>query len=193
MLLAGSVGLALMVVLESLSPTERIAFVLYDVFALPFDEIAPLLDKTPAAARQLASRARRRVQGRAPAPDPDPVLQREVVDAFFAASRDGHFEALVAVLHPDVVLRSDGGTARARHTVVLEGAETVASQALAFGRLSPFVRRALVNGAAGVVVIAEGRPLSVMAFTVTGGRIAATDVIADPDRLRALGLASFED
>ncbi|MEU7553025.1 RNA polymerase sigma factor SigJ [Streptomyces sp. NPDC044571] len=190
-LLADSVGLALMVVLASLRPAERIAFVLHDMFAVPFDEIAPLIDRTPAATRQLASRARRRVQEQAPAPDPDLARQREVVDAFFAASRDGRFDALVAVLDPDVVLRSDGGVARARHTVVLNGASTVASQALTFSRLSPFVRPALVNGAAGVVVIADGHPLSVMAFTVTAGCITAIDVVADPERLRALDLTDF--
>ncbi len=190
-LLADSVGLALMVVLESLSPAERIAFVLHDMFAVSFDEIAGMLDKTPAATRQLASRARRRVQGRAPAPDPDLARQREVVDAFFAASRDGRFDALVAVLDPGVVLRCDGGVLRARQSVVLNGAETVASQAVTFAGLSPFVRPALINGAAGVVVVAGDRPLSLMAFTVTGGKIAAIDVIVDPERLLALGLASF--
>ncbi|MET9958565.1 RNA polymerase sigma factor SigJ [Streptomyces sp. NPDC006326] len=190
-MLADSVGLALMVVLGSLQPAERVAFVLHDMFAVPFDEIAPLIDRTPAATRQLASRARRRVQGQAPAPDPDLTRQREVVDAFFAASRDGRFDALVAVLDPDVVLRSDGGVARARHTVVLNGASRVASQALTFRRMSPFVRPALVNGAAGAVVIADGHPLSVMAFTVTAGRITAIDVVADPERLRALDLTDF--
>ncbi|MET9613198.1 RNA polymerase sigma factor SigJ [Kitasatospora indigofera] len=191
-LLADSVGLALLVVLDSLTPAERIAFVLHDMFAVPFDEIAPMIGKSSAATRQLASRARRRVQGQAPAPDPDRARQREVVAAFFAASRDGDFDALVAVLAPDVVLRSDGGVLRARRTVVLNGAETVASQALTFRRLSPFVRPALVNGAAGVVVATAGRAMSVMAFTVTGGRIVAIDVIADPDRLGKLDLAGLE-
>lgn len=191
-LLADSVGLALLVVLDSLTPAERIAFVLHDMFAVPFDEIAPMIGKSSAATRQLASRARRRVQGQAPAPDPDRARQREVVAAFFAASRDGDFDALVAVLAPDVVLRSDGGVLRARRTVVLNGAETVASQALTFRRLSPFVRPALVNGAAGVVVATAGRAMSVMAFTVTGGRIVAIDVIADPDRLGELDLAGLE-
>ncbi|WP_329497243.1 RNA polymerase sigma factor SigJ [Kitasatospora herbaricolor] len=191
-LLADSVGLALLVVLESLTPAERIAFVLHDMFAVPFDEIAPMIEKSSAATRQLASRARRRVQGQAPAPDPDRARQREVVAAFFAASRDGDFDALVAVLDPDVVLRSDGGGLRARRTVRLNGARTVASQALTFRKLSPFVRPALVNGAAGVVVAAAGRAMSVMAFTVTGGRIVAIDVIADPDRLGKLDLAGLE-
>ncbi|PTA44779.1 RNA polymerase sigma factor SigJ [Micromonospora sp. RP3T] len=187
--LADSVGLALLVVLDTLNPTERLAFVLHDMFGVPFDEIAPLVGRSPTAARQLASRARRRVRGRAPAPDPDLARQRAVVDAFLTAAREGDFEALIAVLHPDVVLRSDGGTARARHTTVLTGATEVAAQATTFGRLFPYARPVLVNGAAGVLVGAGGRPLSVMAFTVTGGRIAAVDVIADPHRLAALGLA----
>ncbi|GGP97649.1 RNA polymerase sigma factor SigJ [Streptosporangium pseudovulgare] len=186
--LTDSVGLALLVVLETLSPAERLAFVLHDMFAVPFEEIAPVIERSPAAARQLASRARRRVRGQAPVPDPDLARQRGVVDAFFAAARDGDFDALVAVLDPEVVLRSDGGTARARHTVTFRGARTVAGQAVTFGRFSPFVRPALVNGAAGVVVAANGRPLSVMAFTVTGGRIAAIDVLSDPDRLNRLDL-----
>jgi RNA polymerase sigma-70 factor (ECF subfamily) len=192
-LLADSVGLALLVVLESLTPAERLAFVLHDMFAVPFEEIAPMIERSPTAARQLASRARRRVRGQAPAPDPDLSRQREVVDAFFAASRDGDFDALVAVLDPDVVLRSDGGLARPRQTLVLHGAQAVAGQALASGRLSPFVRPALVNGAAGVVVAAHGRPLFVMAFTVAAGKIVAIDVLADPDRLHELDLAALDE
>ncbi|WP_431901372.1 RNA polymerase sigma factor SigJ [Nonomuraea sp. bgisy101] len=187
-LLADSVGLALLVVLETLSPAERLAFVLHDMFAVPFEEIASMTERSPAAARQLASRARRRVQGQAPAPDPDLARQRDVVNAFFAAARDGDFDALVAVLDPDVVLRSDGGVVRASQTVVLNGARTVAEQAVGFGRLSPFARPALINGAAGVVVAADGRPLSVMAFTVAGGKVVAIDVLADPERLRELDL-----
>jgi RNA polymerase sigma-70 factor (ECF subfamily) len=192
-LLADSVGLALLVVLESLTPPERLAFVLHDMFAVPFEEIAPMIERSPAAARQLASRARRRVQGQAPAPDSDLTRQREIVDAFFAAARDGDFDALVAVLHPDVVLRSDGGVARSRHTAVISGARTVASQALTFGRLSPFARPALINGAAGVVVATHEQPLSVMAFTVTDGKIVAIDVLADPDRLHELDLGVLDD
>jgi RNA polymerase sigma-70 factor (ECF subfamily) len=191
--LADSVGLALLVVLETLSPAERLAFVLHDMFAVPFEEIAPMIERSPAAARQLASRARRRVQGQAPAPDPDLTRQRDVVNAFFAAARDGDFDALVAVLDPEVVLRSDGGTARARHTVVISGARTVAAQAVTFTRFAPFVRPAVINGAAGVVVTAGGRPLSVMAFTVTGGKIVAIDVLADPERLAALDLTFLDD
>ncbi|MCW3845346.1 RNA polymerase sigma factor SigJ [Micromonospora yasonensis] len=191
--LADSVGLAMLVVLDTLTPTERLAFVLHDMFAVPFEEIGDMIDRTPAAARQLASRARRRVQGRAPAPDPDLTRQRAVVDAFLAAARDGDFDGLVAVLHPDVVLRADGGATRTRHTTVLTGARTVAAQAATFGRFSPFARPVLVNGAAGVLVSAAGRPLSVMAFTVTDGRIAAIDVIADPERLGRLDLAGLDD
>jgi RNA polymerase sigma-70 factor, ECF subfamily len=184
-LTADAVGLALMVVLESLGPAERVAFVLHDLFAVPFEEIAGLLDRTPAATRQLASRARRRVRDRSPVPDPDPVRQRAVVDAFFAASGTGDLEALVTVLDPDVVLRSDAG-AGSRHSVVLRGARTVAEQAVTFGRLGPFVRPALINGAAGVVVATGGRTLSIMAFTVTNGRITTIDVLADPTRLAGL-------
>ncbi|MEV1117475.1 RNA polymerase sigma factor SigJ [Actinosynnema sp. NPDC049800] len=181
--LADSVGLALLVVLDTLTPAERLAFVLHDLFAVPFDEIAAVIEKSTAATRQLASRARRRVQGRVPTPDTDPTRQREVVDAFFAAARDGDLDALVAVLDPDVVLRSDGG-AGSRFSVTLSGARTVAGQAVTFGRLFPLARPALVNGVAGVVVAADGRALSVMAFTVTGGRIAAIDVLADRERLK---------
>jgi RNA polymerase sigma-70 factor, ECF subfamily len=187
-LLADSVGLALLVVLDTLTPAERLAFVLHDLFAVPFEEIAPMIERSPAAARQLASRARRRVQGQAPTPDPDLARQREVVDAFFAATRDGDFEALLAVLDPDVVLRADGGTARGRPTVLLRGARTVAGQAVLAARMAPFVRPALVNGAAGVVAVIHGQPFSVMAFTVVHGRIVAIDVLYDPDRLADLDL-----
>jgi RNA polymerase sigma-70 factor (ECF subfamily) len=191
-LLADSVALAMLVVLETLTPAERLAFVLHDMFAVPFDEIAPMIERSPAAARQAASRARRRVRGQAPVPDPDPARQRAVVDAFFAASRNGDFDALLAVLDPDVVLRSDGGTARPRLNLVLRGRTDVAGQALASSRLSPFVRPALINGAAGVVVAAGGRTLFLMAFTVSGGKVAAIDVIADPDRLAAIDLTVLD-
>jgi RNA polymerase sigma-70 factor, ECF subfamily len=191
-LLADSVGLALLVVLETLAPAERLAFVLHDMFAVPFEEIAALVDRSPAATRQLASRARRRVQGQAPVPDPDLAGQRRVVDAFFAAARDGDFEALVAVLDPDVVLRSDGGELRRSATLVVRGAQEVASRALTFARLTPYVRPALVNGAAGVVVAPRGRPFSVMGFTVTGGRIVEIDSVSDPARLRELDLAVLD-
>lgn len=192
-LLADSVGLALLVVLDTLAPAERLAFVLHDLFGMPFEEIAPMVERSPAAARQLASRARRRVQGAAPTPDPDVTRQREVVDAFFAASRDGDFDALVALLDPEIVLRSDGGTARRRLNLELHGPDAVARQAFAARALSPFVRPVLVNGNAGVVVAAHGRPLFVMAFTVTSGRIVAIDVLSDPERLADLDLTSLGD
>ena len=187
-LLADSVGLALLVVLESLDPAERLAFVLHDMFAVPFDEIAPMVGRSPGAARQLASRARRRVQREAPEPDVDLAAQREVVDAFFAAAHEGDFEALVSVLDPDIVLRSDGGALRPGATAIVRGAEEVASRAMTYVRLSPYVRPALVNGAAGVVVVPEGRPFSVMAFTVRNGKIVAIDALADPERLARLDL-----
>jgi RNA polymerase sigma-70 factor (ECF subfamily) len=190
--LVDSVGLALLVVLDALAPAERLAFVLHDMFAVPFEQIAGIVGRSPAAARQLASRARRRVQGAA-TPDVDLTRQREVVDAFFAAARDGDFDALVAVLDPDVVLRSDGGAARPGVSVVVQGAEAVAKRAVTFARLSPFVRRALVNGTAGVVVAPGGRPVSVMGFTVRGGRIVEIHAVADPDRLRQLDLPVLDD
>ena len=187
-LLADSVGLALLVVLETLAPAERVAFVLHDMFAVPFDEIASITGRSPAAARQLASRARRRVQAQAPVPDPDPARQRRVVDAFFAAARRGDFDALVAVLDPDIVLREDGGTQRPDVSAVIRGASAVAGRALTFTRLSPYVRPILVNGAAGVVVAPGGRPFAVMAFTVTDGKIVEIDVLADPERLSEIEL-----
>jgi RNA polymerase sigma factor (sigma-70 family) len=192
-LLADAVGLALLVVLDTLSPAERLAFVLHDMFAVPFEEIAPIVGRTPAAARQLASRARRRVQGEAPAPSADLARQREVVDAFFAAARGGDFEALVAVLDPDVVVRSDGGALRPAATAVVHGAENVARRALMFSRMAPYVRPALVNGAAGVVVAPPEGPFSVMGFTVVGGRIVAIDALVDPERLRQLELPVLDD
>ena len=187
-LLADSVGLALLVVLETLAPAERVAFVLHDMFAVPFDDIASITGRSPAAARQLASRARRRVQAQAPVPDPDPARQRSVVDAFFAAARKGDFDALVAVLDPDIVLREDGGTQRPDVSAVIRGASAVAGRALTFTRLSPYVRPILVNGAAGVVVAPGGRPFAVMAFTVTDGKIVEIDVLADPERLSEIEL-----
>ena len=190
-LLADSVGLALQVVLEMLTPAERLAFVLHDMFAVPFDEIAPIVNKSPEAARQLASRARRRVQGAA-MPDTDLAGQRRVVDAFLAAARDGDFEALVAVLDPDVVLRADAGVLGPGSRVV-RGAAAVASGAMRFSRLAPHVRPTLVNGAAGVVAIHDGSPISVAGFTVRGGKIIEMDVLADPDRLRQLDLTFLDD
>jgi RNA polymerase sigma-70 factor (ECF subfamily) len=191
-LLADSVGLALLVVLESLTPAERLAFVLHDMFAVPFDEIAPMLERSPAAVRQLASRARRRVQGQAPVPDPDLARQREAVDAFFAAARGGDFDALVAVLDPDVVLRADGGTAKTRPTVLLRGAQTVASQAKIATKLASFVRPALINGTAGAVVVVDRRVFSIMGFTVTSGKIVAIDVLYDPERLADIDVTMLD-
>jgi RNA polymerase sigma-70 factor, ECF subfamily len=186
-LLADSVGLALLVVLDTLRPAERVAFVLHDLFAVPFVEIAPLLGRSEAAARQLASRARRRVRG-APAPDADPGRQRRVVDAFLAAARDGDFDALVAVLDPDVVLRAE----QAGASWEVRGAPAVASSALRFAWLAGHARPVLVNGAAGLVAAPEGRPYSVLGFTVRDGRIAEIDILADPRRLRRLGLAVLD-
>jgi RNA polymerase sigma factor (sigma-70 family) len=194
-LLADSVGLALLVVLETLSPQERLAFVLHDMFGVQFDEIAPLVERTPAAARQLASRARRRVRGAAPEPDADLARQREVVDAFMAASRDGDFEGLMAVLDPDVVRRADFGAAPTlAYTPEVRGAEAVANQALSFVRREgPVVTRpALVNGAVGQVVFREGQPFAVMGFTVSDGKIVAIDILADPGRVRELDLAFLD-
>jgi RNA polymerase sigma factor (sigma-70 family) len=189
-LLADSVGLALLVVLDSLSPAERLAFVLHDMFELPFEEIAPMVGRTPAAARQLASRARRRVRGAAlPAPDPDLARQRGVVDAFFRAARGGDFDALVSLLDPDVVLRSDFGARRPAASRVTRGAAAVARQALLGALPTAHLHPALVNGAAGVVVTVRGRPFAVLGFTVTEGRIAEIDAIADPERVQRIAAA----
>ncbi len=184
-LLADSVGLALLVVLETLAPAERLAYVLHDMFAVPFDEIAPVVGRSPTAARQLASRARRRVRGAATAPDADLGRQREVVDAFLAASRGGDFDALLAVLDPEVVLRADYGAAPEGASKVV-GARAVAGQALTYSRFAPFARPALVNGAAGLVTAPGGRPFAVMSFTVVRGKIVEIDILADPERLRRL-------
>ncbi|MFF8898982.1 RNA polymerase sigma factor SigJ [Streptomyces lydicus] len=192
-LLADSVGLALLVVLETLSPAERLAFVLHDMFAMPFDEIAPIIDRTPAAARQLASRARRRVQGNVPASDPDPARQREVVDAFLAASRGGDFEALLAVLDPDVLLRADAGAASGGLTKLVRGARAVAEQALTFSRFALAGRPALVNGGPGLITTQDGRPFSVMGFTVAHGRIVEINILADPARLRRVDLTILDE
>jgi RNA polymerase sigma-70 factor (ECF subfamily) len=191
-LLADSVGLALYVVLDTLAPAERLAFVLHDMFDVPFDEIAPMVGRSPDAARQLASRARRRVRGSAPVPDADVTRQRELVNAFFAAARRGDFEALVAVLDPDAVMRSDGGAARPGLSQVVRGATAIAGRAITFAQPSAVLRAALVNGAAGVVVTLGQQPMSVMGFTVTDGKIVEIDVIADPDRLRRLDLAVLD-
>jgi RNA polymerase sigma-70 factor (ECF subfamily) len=191
-LLADSVGLALLIVLETLTPAERLAFVLHDMFAVPFDDIAPIVDRSPEATRQLASRARRRVRGAEPGPDVDLHAQWEVVDAFIAAARDGDFDALVAVLDPDVVLRSDGGRIEGLSQYVV-GAEAVAGQAVMWGRVDLTRRRALINGAAGMVVYREGEPFSICAVTVKNGKLAELDFLADPERIAQLDLTVLDD
>jgi RNA polymerase sigma-70 factor (ECF subfamily) len=187
-IIADSVGLALQVVLDTLTPAERLAFVLHDVFGVPFADIAAALDRSEAAAQQLASRARRRVRG-APEPDRDLARQRRIVDAFFAASRDGDFDALLAVLDPDVELRIDGGVQRQEASLILRGSTAVARHTATYSELYPWVRPALVNGAAGAVVAPRGRLFSVMAFTVTNGKIVQIDALLDPERLARLGLS----
>jgi RNA polymerase sigma-70 factor, ECF subfamily len=188
-LLADSVGLALLVVLETLAPAERVAFVLHDMFAVSFDEIAPILGRSPVAARQLASRARRRVQGAA-VPDADRTRQRAVVDAFLAASRGGDFDALLAVLDPDVVLRADLAAMQAGASKEVRGAAAVAET---FSGRARAARPALVNGAVGLVWAQSGRPRVVFGFTITSGKIVEIELIADPERLRQLDLALLED
>jgi RNA polymerase sigma factor (sigma-70 family) len=188
-LLADSVGLALLVVLEQLSPAERLAFVLHDMFAVPFDEIAPMVQRTPEAARQLASRARRRVQGAALEAPADRARQREVAEAFHAAASEGDFERLVSVLHPDVVLRVDLGRERPVSETV--GAEAVAGQAIMFGRGAPAsdtTETVLINGTLGHLRFRGGQPFSLLAFTIADGRIVEMDIIADAERLSRLGL-----
>jgi RNA polymerase sigma-70 factor (ECF subfamily) len=185
-LLADSVGLALQVVIDTLSPAERLAFVLHDMFDVPFERIAEMVGRSPDAARQLASRARRRVRGTAPTPDTDMAEQRRVVDAFFAAARGGNFDALVALLDPDVVVRLDGGAARPAISRVVRGAEVVARGAIAYARARAEVQPALVNGAAGVVIFEGGVPVTIMGFTVSAGRIVEIDSISDPNRLTAI-------
>lgn len=194
-MVADSVGLALLVVLESLAPAERLAFVLHDMFGVPFEEIAPIVGRSPIAARQLASRARRRVRGAAPVPDPDLTLQRQVVDAFQAAARVGDFAALVAVLDPDVVLRVDRGAIPEGRWVEIHGAPAVAGQASTFQRLASAysTQPALVNGTAGFVNTVDGQSMSVVSFTIANGKIVAIDILADPARLRQLDLAVLGD
>jgi RNA polymerase sigma factor (sigma-70 family) len=189
-LIGDSVGLALQVVLDTLSPPERVAFVLHDVFAVPFDEIAPIVGRTPTAARQLASRGRRRVQG-APVPDVDLDAQWAVADAFLAAARAGDFERLLAVLDPEVVLHSDGGVARRSLTGMLRGAQAVAEGALRFSRFYQSATRILVNGTPGAITrTPDGTPFAAVALTVRGGRIVRMDVLVDPDRLGRLDFAT---
>ena len=187
---ADSVSLALLVVLETLNPAERLAFVLHDMFDVSFEEIAPIVGRSPTAARQLASRARRRVRGAAPAPNADRVRQRQVVDAFLAAARGGDFDALLAVLDPEVVLRVDRGTLASRE---VRGAAAVVEQARTFARLVRFARPARVNGAAGFVVASPTGPLAVAGFAVADGRIVEIDLLADPVRLRELDLSALDD
>ena len=189
-LLADSVGLALLVVLDTLTPAERLAFVLHDMFGVPFDEIARIVDRSPDAARQLASRARRRVRAENTVPDGDVAGQREVVEAFLAAARDGDFERLLEILDPEVVLRADLGAAGARE---VRGAEAVASQALGYSRLGLVLRPAIINGAPGAVATRDGKPFSVGGVTVRGGRIVELYFFADPERLSRLDLTILDD
>src|SRR6266568_3282258 len=192
-LLADSVGLALQVVLETLAPAERLAFVLHDLFGLPFGEIAPLIDRSPQAARQLASRARRRVRAQPATPDVDVSAQREVVNAFLAAAREGDFDALVATLDPDVVLRADGGTALAAASAEVRGALNVARQAIMWSRVDLTMHPALVNGAAGVVATRKGAVFTIASVIVRNGTIAEMDFLADPERLARLDLTMLDD
>jgi RNA polymerase sigma factor (sigma-70 family) len=189
-LLADSVGLALLVVLETLSPAERLAFVLHDIFAVPFDEIAPIVDRSPEATRQLASRARRRVRAERTVPDADLETQREVVEAFLAASREGNFDRLVAVLDPDVVVRADFGAGGSQET---RGAEAVARQALGYAQMGLKMRPALINGVPGAVAFRNGEPFSIGAVTVRNGKIVELDFLADPERLRLLDLTILDE
>ncbi len=191
-LLASAVGLALHVVLETLAPAERVAFVLHDVFGMPFEAIAPIVERTPEAARQLASRARRRIQERRATPADDVPAQRRVVDAFVAAARDGDFHGLVAVLDPDVVLRADTGAAPAAGSLELRGAESVARSAIHFSRLDLQRLPVLVHGAAGLVCTLAGKPYSVMGFTVSAGKITEIDILADPERIGRLDLTRLD-
>ncbi|MEV0227284.1 sigma-70 family RNA polymerase sigma factor [Streptomyces sp. NPDC050704] len=192
-LLADSVGVALLVVLDTLAPAERLAFVLHDMFAVPFDEIGPMLERSPAAVRQLASRARRRVKGASPLPAADLNRQRRVVDAFLAATRGGNFDALVALLHPDVVLHADRTVVPTPEPVVVSGARTVAEGAMAATGRARFTGPVLVDGSVGLAMAPHGRLFLVLAFTITDDRITEIDVIADPNRLRALELAVLDD
>ncbi|WP_436772875.1 sigma-70 family RNA polymerase sigma factor [Yinghuangia sp. YIM S09857] len=190
---ADSVGLALLVVLETLPPAERLAFVLHDMFAVPFDDIAPIVGRTPTAARQLASRARRRVRGLTPEPEADRAKQRAVVEAFLSASREGDFEELLRVLDPDVVLRADVGAGTIGVSQVVRGAREVAGQALRFREFANSGRLVSVNGGIGVLNAPEGRPLSVAGFTIANGRIIELDILADPERLARLDFEFLED
>jgi RNA polymerase sigma factor (sigma-70 family) len=188
-LLADSVGLALLVVLETLTPAERLAYVLHDMFSVPFDEIGAILERSPDAARQLASRGRRRIRGADTTPGADAAAQQEVVEAFLAAARDGDFDALVAVLDPDIVLREDRGSGT---IVEVRGAENVARRARAASQLGLVARPALINGAAGWVSVLDGEPYAIGALTVHNGRIRTMDILLDPARLARLDLPTFD-
>jgi DNA-directed RNA polymerase specialized sigma24 family protein len=188
-LLADSVGLALLVVLETLTPAERLAYVLHDMFSVPFDEIGAILGRSPDAARQLASRGRRRIRGADTTPDADPAAQQEVVEAFLAAARDGDFDALVAVLDPDIVERVDAGSGI---LVEIRGAENVARRAMAASQLGLVARPALVNGAAGWVALLDGDVYAIAALTLRKGRIATMDILLDPARFARLDLTAFD-
>jgi RNA polymerase sigma factor (sigma-70 family) len=188
-LLADSVGLALLVVLETLTPAERLAYVLHDTFSVPFDEIGAILDRSPEAARQLASRGRRRIRGADTTPDADPAARQEVVEAFLAAARDGDFDALVAVLDPDIVLREDTGSGT---LVEVRGADNVARRAKGFSQLGLVARAALVNGGAGWVSVLDGELFAVAALTLQNGRIATMDILRDPARLARVDLTVFD-
>jgi RNA polymerase sigma-70 factor (ECF subfamily) len=193
-LLADAVGLGLLVVVQALSPPERLAYVLHDMFDMPFDEIAPIVERSPQAARQLASRARRRVRSAAPPRhNGDPTAQRAAVDAFLAAARDGDLDALIAVLHPDVVYRVDRGRGPEAGSAERRGARDVASQAVAFSQTGLLIRPALINGAPGIISSRAGQPFSVIGFTVTDGKITEIDILMDPDRLQKLDLSGLDD
>ena len=190
-LVADSVGIALLVVLETLSPAERLAFVLHDIFSVPFDEIAAMLDRSPEATRQLASRARRRVRGNAPEPDAIGA-QREVVEAFFAAARDGDFARLLELFHPDAVMRVDLGPRASRATARAEGREAILRRAKVFAGGAANARPATINGVAGAVIARDGEPVAVMAFTVVDGRIAGMDLLRDPDRVPGFDFSALD-
>lgn len=190
-LLADAVGVALLVVLEILSPTERLAFILHDVFAMPFDEIGRILERSPAAAKQLASRARRRLQGATQTQNTDRARQRHLVDAFLAAARSGDFDRLLAVLDPDVVLRADAGAGALGPSQLVRGSRAVAGQALKFAPIGRHARPALVNGSAGLIAIQHGQPIAVLGVRIKGEKIVEIDILADPERIRRLDLTAW--
>jgi RNA polymerase sigma factor (sigma-70 family) len=192
-ILADSVGLALLVVLDTLSPPERLAFVLHDIFAVPFQQIGPILERSPAAAKQLASRARRRLSGATPAPEVDHAQQRQLLDAFLTASREGDFDRLLAVLAPDVVLRADAGAGPLGPSQLIRGSQSVAGQALRFASISQYAQHALVNGTPGLVAARHGQPIVIMGVTMQHGKIVEIDILADPERLCRLDLTAWAD